>query len=659
MMRSIVLLLAIFYGLAVYGQRRPFIDPANLDTTIRPGNDFYSYANGGWLAAHTIPANEPGWGEGRILALNNFKKVRSILESAAARADTDAVSLLIGAFYESGMDTDRINRLGRAPLKAELAAINAIRDPDGLLKLIAKEHTEGLHTVFEFYTRQDQKNNKKMIACLEQGGLGLPDRSYYLTKAGVRTKFGQAYIDYIAHIAGMSHSHALMVWHIETLLATVSQSAEEQRDVAANYHKFAVAKLPVGIKWSLLFAALNCHTDSVVLLQPQFFTSLGKLLRTVPLPFWKHYLRFHLIDNRSDFLDMRTRQAAFNFRGKLLQGLSAPQERWEEISAKTDELLGDALGYLYIRRYFSPLSKKRMDSLVAGIRASFASHIRSLEWMSPQTKVMALDKLNAVMSKVGYPAQWDNYKGLVLLRGNYYKNAVACQVYGYRKMLRELTLPPDLSRWGMTPPTVNAYYDFSKNEIVFPAGILQYPYFDADADDAFNYGAIGVVIAHELTHGFDDQGSQFDAQGNLHPWWTPEDEAAFRQKTKEMIRIYSESTILDSLHINGQLTLGENIADFGGVAIAFDAFRQTAQYKENRRIDAFTPAQRFFLSYAQTRRRKARPEYIRGFIKTNEHAPSELRVNIPLANFTPFYEAFDLKPADKLYKPPARRLYIW
>ncbi|HZY39413.1 MAG TPA: M13 family metallopeptidase [Mucilaginibacter sp.] len=658
MMNKVIYLLAWFVfgaGPAV-AQQRQLIDRVNLDTKVDPGDDFYQYANGGWMAAQTIPPGEPGLAESRVLQLNNFRKVRQILENATIGELKGRMANLIGNFYASAMDTVRIDQLGLLPVKAELQAIRLARNSQQLLKEVAREHTVGVPMLFEFYTRQDQGNSRRMIACFEQGGLVFQDPSYY---TGTEARFRTGYLQYVRSLLGISQAAAQKVWQLETQLAAASQSQEQQRDVSANYHKYAAAKLPGGFDWRELMVTLRLRTDSVMIFQPNFFKKLGQLQRAVPLAVWQDYVCFHLLDSRAAYLDKTIRAAAFDFHGRLLQGLTAGPERWEEVSGQIDDLLGDALGYCYIKTCFSPLAKLRMDSLCGNIRSSFADHVRHLDWMSPETKQKALQKLAAMRNKIGYPAHWDNYPELKLAPGAYAQNAIACLGYRYRKMLRELLLPPDPSRWGMTPPTVNAYYDFSKNEIVFPAGIEQFPFFDPEADDAFNYGGIGAVIGHELTHGFDDQGRKYDSRGNLHPWWMPADTIAFNRLTNEMIRIYSKCTILDSLHVNGRLTLGENIADFGGVALAWDAFTHTRQYGENKKIDGFTPAQRFFLSYAQSRRRIVRESYLREFIKTNDHAPSDLRVNIPLANFRPFYEAFGLKPGDKLFKPAEQRLQIW
>jgi putative endopeptidase len=659
-------LLLILWPALVFSQQRQFIDSANLDLRVKPGDDFYTYANGGWLAKNGIPANEPGWGEARLLELRNLAKLRHILEKAALGAATNHRENLIGKLYGSGMDTLLLERLGLEPVRPDLNRIGSIQTKAGVLKEIAYEHTLGLAPIFDFYARQDQKNSSRMIACFDQGGLGLPDQSYYLTTDDAENKrFREVYLNYIQQLLKMTGvsdgaKAARGILQLETLLAKASKSPVELRDVEANYHKFAVKGLQkAGFNWPLVLKGMGCSTDSVIISQPVFFTAMATALRQVPVAVWKDYLRFHLMDSRAPFLDKQIQAAAFNFHGKLLQGLSAPQDRWQQVAGTVDDLLGDALGFCYVNSYFSPKAKGRMDSLVANVRLSFEEHIQKLDWMSAETKAKALTKLHAITNKVGYPDHWLLYAGLELSKGQYEQDAVACMQYRYREMIRELARRVDRTKWGMTPPTVNAYYDFSKNEIVFPAGILQYPYFDADADDAVNYGAIGVVIGHELSHAFDDQGSRYDAAGNLRPWWSKQDEEAFKQRTDAMVKLYNQATILDSLHINGELTLGENIADFGGIAIAFDAFRKTRQYQENKRINGFTPAQRFFLSFAQSRRRNARAAYLKEFIKNNAHAPSELRVNIPFSNFAPFYEAFDVQQGDKMWRQANQRLGIW
>ncbi len=449
----------------------------------------------------------------------------------------------------------------------------------------------------------------------------------------------------------------------ETELAKASKSPVELRDIDANYHKYSVKDLPAtipGIKWQLLLSGLKLNSDSVVITQPDFFKALAVQLKTTSLETWKNYLKFHVLDATAIFLNKDIAYAHYQFNDKTLNGQQVPLERWDQVSRVIDGLMGDPLGYVYVHKYFPPAAKARMDTLVQNVEAAFEERIKNLQWMGDTTKQKAIAKLHAIIAKIAYPDQWKKYEGVNIDPAKYYTNALACKAYLYQEMINYLHAGKvDRKRWGMSPPTVNAEYDASLNTIEFPAGILQYPFFAVDADDAVNYGGIGLVIGHELTHGFDDQGRRFDGQGNRSDWWTAADEKRFNVKADQIVKLYDGYKVLDSLHVNGSLTQGENIADFGGLAISFDAFKKTAEYKAGKKINGFTPEQRYFLSFAQCRRRKMTDDYLKTFIKTDPHAPSWYRINGPYSNFDEFYKAYGLKPGQKMYRPDADRISIW
>jgi len=644
------------------------IDPHNFDVHTSPGMDFFQYSNGIWLQTHDIPPTEGWWGDARISEKGNYLKVRHMLETAAT-SSSDTMERLLATIYTSGMDTARVSRLGIAPVKKDLDRIAAIQNRMDVLVEIAVEHTNGLGRAFNLYCAPDQQNSTRTIVYFNQGGLGLYRRSIYLNHDPETEKTTSAYRTYmqkLLELTGVPSDKAARsaegVWNLETALAKGSKSASELRQVRDNYHKFALkdlsGKFP-GIDWALWIKTLRLPADSVVISQPAFFEALSNELTKTPVETWKDYLKIHFLDNVAIFLDNDFSEAHFQFRGRIWNGQTERAQRWEEVADLINEILPDAIGYCYVKDYFPPSAKSRAREMTKNIGQAFQRRIEQLSWMTPHTKEIAIAKLNAIMWKIGYPDQWTSYASLRLDPSSYYANVVAVSQFNYAKMVRHYNDPVDKKVWLITPPTVNAYYEATANEIVLPAGILQFPFFDPAADDAFNYGGIGVVIGHELTHGFDDQGKQFDLSGNLSNWWTGDDEIKFKEIAAKVVALYDTCTVLDSLKVNGKLTLGENIADLGGLAIAYDALMQTTQFRENKKIDGFTPAQRFFLSYSQCRRRKMRPSYLKNFILTDPHSPPSVRVNIPLANFDPFYEAFAVRPEDKMFIAPNARVHIW
>ena len=506
------------------------------------------------------------------------------------------------------------------------------------------------------------------IVNLGQTGTSLPEKGYYTRTDANTANLRAQLVNHAARYFALTGEDTVAaakdakdILSIETLIAQSHLSPVELRNPVANYHKMAVAdlqKLSPNIQWKETLAAIGLATDTVNVSQPEYYKALSTLLASQPISVWKNKVRFDYIADKASSLNKAFRDEDFNFE-RLFSGEQTQKERWKTMVQLSDSRLRDVLSQLYVQKYFTPEAKNRMDSLVNNLQTVFKARIGKLTWMSDSTKQQALVKLNAIMKKIGYPSKWKSFDDVNITRDNYFENLQALSRHYYKENIDKLGKPVDRTEWDMTAPTVNAYYNPSYNEIVFPAGILQFPFFDVNADDAINYGAIGVVIGHEMTHGFDDEGRQYDEKGNLKDWWSPADGSAFTAKAKGLIDEYNGFTVLDSLHVNGALTLGENIADLGGVTIAYDAFQLTKQAHDTTRIDGFTPNQRFFLGFAQVWRGVVRPEFMRTLIATNPHSPYQYRVNGSLTNFEPFYQAFGVTEKNKMYKAPADRVVIW
>jgi len=554
-------------------------------------------------------------------------------------------------------------------LKPWLKQIADIKDVPGILQFNA-EQTANNNTLFiGGYVGADEKNSTTNIMSFYQAGLGLPDRDYYFKTdeaTGKVVKAYQAYIQKLFSLTGDDSATAAKnmhtVYDLEKQLAASHRTNVELRDPESNYNKMAVSdldkKMPV-TGWSTLFKSLSVKVDSVNISQPAYYQKLNDLLKAMPVDTWKTYLRFHILHNAAPALSNAFVQANFEYAGKALSGRQQNKERWERVYQQTDANLGEALGQLYVKKYFTADAKKRMLDLVNNLQKAFEARIMKLDWMSDSTKTKAKEKLYTIIKKIGFPDKWRDYSKVAIDKTKFFENLLSCSKNEFAYQLNKVGKPVDRTEWGMTPPTINAYYNPTFNEIVFPAGILQYPMFDANVDDALNYGGIGMVIGHEMTHGFDDQGAQYDKDGNLKNWWSKEDLEKFKAKGKQVVDLYNSFTVLDSVHINGSLTQGENTADIGGIAIAYDAFKLTTQGKDTVKIDGFTPDQRFFLSYAQCWRRKAKDEAIRTQINTDPHSPSKYRVWGPLMSFAPFYAAFNIKAGDKMFVAEKDRISIW
>lgn len=651
---------------------KKLLDPANIDNSVKPGDNFFQYANGSWLKTNPIPGSETRWGSFNELQENNYSALHHLLDSAAAVKNAPKGSLVqkVGDFYRTGMDTAAINAAGITPVKAILARIDAVKDVNGLLAEIALEHTQGIGELFSFGVSPDDKNVTKEICQFGQGGLGMPGREYYFDNDARTVKIRDAYKQYIPKMLGLmgedaqaATKDAMDIYNLELALAGASMTRVEMRDPYLLYNKYdlkSITALTPGLDWKTLLTNLKVKgQDTVIVGMPKFFTEVAAQLKATPLSVWKKYLQFHLVNAVAPYLSSNFDMARFAFYGKVMRGQQEQKVRWKRVLATVDGNIGELLGQLYVATYFKPEAKKRMQELVSNLQMTYADRIKRLDWMSAETKGKAITKLNTFMKKIGYPDKWKNYDALTIVNNDYVANILKASKWEYDYEISKLGRPVDRKEWGMTPPTVNAYYNPAFNEIVFPAGILQYPFFDEKADDALNYGGIGGVIGHEMTHGFDDQGRLYNAQGNLSNWWTPADSANFTKKADVVVDMYSAIVVIDTMHANGNLTEGENLADLGGINIAYEAFKKTKQGKSNEKIDGFTPDQRFFLSWAQVWRANTRPEELANRLKTDPHSPSELRCNVPVSNMEAWYKAFDVKPGDKLYREQNQRANVW
>jgi len=649
--------------------KRNYVEAASIDSSIKPGDNFFRYVNGTWYDTAKIAADQVGVGSYSFLNIPQRILLRKILEEAASSSNADgSVEQQVGNFYASGMDTVHINERGYEPIKPILDRITAIKDLPELMNFVADEVKAGDNSIISLNFSPDAENSSINIAHFSQAGLGLPDRDYYFKTDSSTIAIQHAYRKYIAslfQLTGTNDNDALkdadLVFDIEKQLAESHKTRIERRDVKNNYHNLPVGNLNKeqrNIGWVELLKRLGVDSDTVDIRQPAYFDKLNMMLKSVSIDHWKVYLRASSISTYAGILSDPFEKASFEYYSRALSGQSTEKPRAEIIANAVDQNLGFALGQLYIKKYFGEGAKKRALELVNNLQKAFENRISQLDWMSDSTKLKAKEKLSAITKKIGYPDIWREYK-VNIDRNKYFENVVALNKDDFQYELGKLGKPPYKHEWETTPSTVTAYYNPSFNEIVFPAGILQYPYFDADADDAINYGGIGMVIGHEMTHAFDDQGAQFDKDGNVKNWWTKEDYVKFKAKTQQVIDLYSTFTVLDTVHIKGAMTVGENTADNGGIAIAYDAFKMTRQGQGTTSIDGFTPDQRFFLSIARIWRVKTRDEFMRTYVNTNPHAPAMWRVNGPLMNFTPFYNAFDVQPGGKNYKPESERIKIW
>lgn len=647
---------------------------ANIDASIDPGNDFFAYANGAWLKANPIPPSESNWGVGKLVDEDLYTKLRSISEQAAANksAAPGSDERKVGDFWDMAMDQARADRLGLVPLQADFARIDAIKDRGGVLDLAFALQRQNLQPFFGFGIAQDEKASDVMAVYLQQGGLGLPDRDYYFgTEAGT-IKAREAYVLHMGNVlkllgadAASADTRARAIMAFESALAKISRPLADLRDPQKNYNKMSPSTLTrrytPSIAWAARMKSWNLVPRYLIVGQPEFFAGLESALATTALPTLRDYLRIRLIDAYAPYLSKPFDDEHFNFYGRVLSGQKEQRPRWKRALDAQNEALGMVLGRIFVKAYFPARTKQRYSNLVEAIRTAYGERIDHLDWMSAATKAKAREKLAKVTKKVGYPDKWKDYSALLVARNSYAENARNAQIWLFNDALSKFGKPVDRTEWDITPQTYNAYYNTSNNEIVLPAAIFAIPGFkDTDVDDAVIYGyAAASTIGHELTHGFDDEGRQFDAAGNLVDWWTAQDAARFKQRAEVMVRQFDAYEPLPGIHINGRASLGENIADFGGLVIGLDAFRKTAQFRAGRKIAGLTPLQRYFLGYALGWLYEERAELLRKQLLSDVHAPPKWRVNGPLSNIPAFYDAFKVKPGQPLYRAAADRVRIW
>jgi putative endopeptidase len=664
---------SLLFGGSLYAQEKPgkFIDRDNMNFSVKAGDDFAEYSNGPWVKRNPIPAKETRWGAFNQLRDFNINAIKTILdETKGTKAAAGSIEKRVADFYAAAMDSLAIEKLGYSPIQADLQHIAGLQFKSQVVTEIARLRSSGIASpLFGFYIGQDRKNVEKMVPQLGQGGTSLPDRDYYLKNDARSVKIQEAFKKYVATLftltgtpEAQAKANAETVFQLEKKLAEAQMGRVEMRDPYKTYNKYAFAdfnqKTPA-FNWALTFQDFGTTApDSILVGAPKFFEAANKMLIETPVETWKTYLTWNVLRSSAGYLSSPFVKASFAY-SQVLSGQKVQAPRWQRMSAMTDGTLGELLGQLYVAKYFKPEAKARMIELVANLRKAFAVRINKLDWMSAETKEKALAKLNAFTPKIGYPDKWKNYDGLEISANEYYGNIRRAGAWGFQENLAQLGKPVDRSKWGMTPPTVNAYYSPVMNEIVFPAGILQFPFFAADADDAINYGGIGAVIGHEMSHGFDDSGSQYDKDGTLRNWWTKDDLAKFKARTELLGKQFDAYTVQDTIHVNGKLTMGENIGDLGGLNMAYEAFKMTKQGKSSKKIDGFSPDQRFFLAWAQVWRGSSLPETEAQQVLTDPHSPNQYRTIGAPVNMDAWYKAFDVKPGDKLYKKPEDRIKIW
>src|SRR5438876_645916 len=646
------------------------IDPSNMDPSVKPADDFFLYANGGWIKRTEIPPEYSRWGSFNQLIEHNNDALHAIAEKAAKAKSNEADAKKVGDYYASGMDEKTIEAMRTKPLQEELAKIDNMKDRQDVLKEIGHLHLIGVNAFFNFGSGQDDKDSTREIAQAVQGGLGMPDRDYYTKDDDASKKVRDQYVAHVTKMltllgesAEKAGADAKKIMALETSLAQASRTRVELRDPQKNYNKMTPAELQTltpDWNWGDYFKEIGLTgPGDIDVHQPDFFKAANTAFASTSIDDWKTYLRWHLINGAASELSKDFVNEDFNFKEATLRGTKQIKPRWKRVVISTDNELGEALGKLYVADYFPPEAKARALELINNLKEALADRIKTLEWMDEPTKQAALKKLAAFTVKIGYPDKWRDYSTLRIDRGPYVLNAVRASMFDIRRELNKIGKPVDRTEWGMTPPTVNAYYNPKLNEIVFPAGILQPPFFNPKADDALNYGGIGAVIGHEMTHGFDDQGRQFDEVGNLRDWWTPESAAKFKERSGAIVKQYSEYEPLPGVHVNGELTQGENIADIGGVKIAYAALQKALAGKPQEKIDGFTPEQRFFLGFAQIWRSVQRDEDLRLMVNTNPHSPARYRVNGPLSDLVEFQKAFDIPDGSPMVRPADKRVNIW
>jgi putative endopeptidase len=669
-MHKILLLLLLITNLASAQTKDVLAD--NIDIKTTPGSNFFQYAVGGWIKKTPIPASESGWGIGNMVQEEIYNRILAINKKAAAenKATKGTATQKIGDFWRTAMDTNSINKNGITELLVAFKDVDKIKTIADLQDIIPIMHTLGYGGFFSTYIGQDDKNSESIVQFFSQGGLGMPNREYYFKTDERTLKVQKAYKEYltktftqlkIVNVAKVVTD----VYNLEKKLATASRKLEDLRDPYKNYNKMTLANLSTLTKvfnFEKYANAIGVEVvkDSIIVGQPEFFTALGKEFTIANLPIWKNYIKLKMLQSSANYLDDKTYMNFFNYR-KVLTGATAPRPRWKRVLDAEEGAMGELLGQLFAKEYFNEKAKQRYNNLVEAIREAYVERINNLAWMSAATKTKALEKLSKVSQKVGYPDVWKNFDPLKISTQSYFENMMSANIFWHNYEINKLGKPVDRTEWSMTPQTYNAYYNPSNNEIVLPAGIFAVPGIkDADLDDAFVYGYAGAsTIGHEITHGFDDQGRQYDAKGNLTDWWTKEDGEEYVKRAKVIIQQYNDFIPVDTLHVNGDATQGENIADLGGLLLGLDAFKKTTQYKEGKLIGGLTPTQRYFLGYAYGWMYQEKKERLANQVMTDVHSPAKERVNGPMVNIAEFYEAFGIKSTDPMYRELSKRVSIW
>ena len=669
---SLLIISSLLFACKNKSSNKPDVVAVNIDTTVNPAADFFDFANGGWIKKNPIPEEQSAWGIGNLVIEENLKRLRDISEQAATVKDKKGSSnQMIGDFWKTAMDSAKIEKDGLAPIQPILEKVNSIQNLNALIETVAFLKKSGSNSMFSDYVGQDAKNSAVMSYQLNQGGLGLPEREYYFKNDSTTTNIRNKYVQYISKMlalcgieANKATTAAQNILQLETKLATASRKIEDLRDPYKNYNKMAVSELSTltnNINWTNYLPAIGVTSkDSVIVGQPEFYKALNGLLTSTPLADWKYYLTFNVMNDFSGVLPDAIGKEAFEF-NKLFSGAKVRKPRWKRVIQMEENLMGEMLGQLYVKEFFNETAKKRYTLMVDAIKESLKDRISKLSWMSDSTKTKAYRKLATMKSKVGYPDKWKDFSAMEIGNESFLKNYINANLWWHQYRYNKLGKPVDRDEWDMTPQTYNAYYNPSNNEIVLPAGIFTIPgYRDEEVDDAVVYGYGGAsTIGHEITHGFDDEGRQFDEKGNLVSWWTKSDETSFNTKADVMVQQFNAFEPVKGYHINGKATLGENIADLGGILLGIEAFKKTIQYKENKSIAGYTPMQRYFLGYALGWLGHTREEQLKNRLLTDVHSPAKYRVNGPFMDVDEFYTTFHIKAGTKMFVADSARVRIW
>jgi putative endopeptidase len=653
--------------------KKPYNILKNVDPKTRPQDDLWGYVNNIWAKKNPMPASYAMWRSFDILQSENSERLRVILQTLRKRPGRDPIRKKLADYYRSGMDERKLQREGYEPLLAIMRKLDTMRTPEDLIRMIAHLQIHGFDVLWGMLVGADDKNSSRNIFHIGQSGLGLPDRDYYLASDARHKKIRAAYAKHIAHLLSRTglpireaQKAADQVMRVETALARASWTRVELRDIPAQYNKLTLGKLSSlapRISWKEYFKAIDVpltHLRKLIVWHPSFLQGVDTLMRTMDMEGWRAYLRWHVVAESAGYLSESLAREHFRFVGTVLTGQKKMKPRWKRVASEVNAMMGEGLGKIYVEKHFPPLAKRKMDELVDNLIVAYRERIQRLPWMNTATRRKALAKLKAMGRQIGYPKKWEQYKTLKT-GSSFIENHWAAERFRFHTMMRKLGKRVDRNEWDIPPSTVNAFYSINFNQIIFPAGILQPPFFDLHGSDAMNYGAIGAIIGHELTHGFDDRGSLFDAQGNLRKWWQPADRKRFEAKAARLVKQFDACTVIDDIHCNGKLTLSENIADLGGLAIAYDALQKARQKnpKGFARTQGLTAEQQFFIAYAHTESIIIRPEQLRMLAIVDEHSYSPLRVNITVSDMHEFYEAFDVRPGDTLYRKPKDRVEIW